>query len=397
MLLKNNYSFFVFFIIILFSQKCANPSAPTGGPKDTIPPTFLYAEPKQQSINFNSDEITFYFDEYITTDQLQSNLIIIPSSELKYKSKVKKNRLILKLESELEDSTTYTFNFFESITDITERTPAENFIYAFSTGSFIDSVEVMGTVRELLNQKPIAQATVGLYPVNDTLDFFSDKPTYFIRTDEEGKFFIQNIKRGYYRILSFKDENKNLLPDPSKESYGFLEDTIALIDNSDSLDLYHIQKDARPIRLISGRKDKTTYLLRYNKEVYNYEVHFTDSLYEDILFPVLSEDQLSVKIFSKLERIDFDSLQAFLEIKDTLSQVSQDTIFLKIDTTADKYEFQYTVQNKAGKEFGSELALKILFNKPISSIDTTSLKFIADTVYTQEIRTCLQLYLSLER
>ncbi|MBC6411330.1 MAG: Ig-like domain-containing protein, partial [Ekhidna sp.] len=47
-------------------------------------------------------------------------------------------KLIVKLEGELKDSTTYNINFADGVVDVTEKNPVENFSIAFSTGDFID-------------------------------------------------------------------------------------------------------------------------------------------------------------------------------------------------------------------------------------------------------------------
>ncbi|MEY3187071.1 MAG: hypothetical protein RL675_897, partial [Bacteroidota bacterium] len=47
---------------------CGQQVAPTGGPKDSIPPKLVVAIPAMNAKNFKSDRITLYFDEYVTLD-----------------------------------------------------------------------------------------------------------------------------------------------------------------------------------------------------------------------------------------------------------------------------------------------------------------------------------------
>ena len=113
-------------IIILLSvtafHRCANPGRPTGGPKDTIPPILINAIPVSGTTNFKDQIIELEFSEYINADKIQQELIITPKTDIRYKSIVKRNKLILKLDQALEDSTTYYFNFANGVTDITEKT-----------------------------------------------------------------------------------------------------------------------------------------------------------------------------------------------------------------------------------------------------------------------------------
>ncbi|MDH5597489.1 MAG: Ig-like domain-containing protein, partial [Cyclobacteriaceae bacterium] len=151
MLLKNKFAIFskAFLpVLILFSTslfKCANISSPSGGPKDTIPPIVIRTLPENKQLNFKGQEIVLEFDELINADKLKSELSITPTYSGKYTHIVKKNKVTIKLEDPLEDSTTYTFTFNNSIVDITEKQPAENLILAFSTTDYIDSLHITGT------------------------------------------------------------------------------------------------------------------------------------------------------------------------------------------------------------------------------------------------------------
>jgi hypothetical protein len=44
---------------------CANIIPPSGGPRDSIPPLLLKAEPGDSSVNFKGSRITFTFDEFV--------------------------------------------------------------------------------------------------------------------------------------------------------------------------------------------------------------------------------------------------------------------------------------------------------------------------------------------
>ena len=65
-----------FLISILIINGCAKRGSPTGGPKDSIPPILVNANPKLNSTNFNKEEIRLTFDEWIKLDKVQDQLII---------------------------------------------------------------------------------------------------------------------------------------------------------------------------------------------------------------------------------------------------------------------------------------------------------------------------------
>ena len=61
--------------------RCANVVSPTGGPKDKVPPIVLSAVPENQSTKFEGKEITINFDEYVTHNNPNDNILIYPPIE----------------------------------------------------------------------------------------------------------------------------------------------------------------------------------------------------------------------------------------------------------------------------------------------------------------------------
>ena len=124
-----------FLISILLINGCAKRGSPTGGPKDSIPPVLVNANPKLNSTNFNEEEIRLTFDEWIQLDKVQDQLIISPpidnsSYEIKPLSGVTKKVFIRFIDS-LNSETTYTINFGNSIKDNNENNTLTFFNYTF--------------------------------------------------------------------------------------------------------------------------------------------------------------------------------------------------------------------------------------------------------------------------
>ena len=114
----------LFSIVYLYS--CARQSSPMGGPRDETPPKLISSNPENETINIKPSEIELVFDEYIKVDNPTSQIIITPrvnTQEVEFTPL--RNRLLIKLNQELEDSTTYVFNFQKSVQDITEGNPVE--------------------------------------------------------------------------------------------------------------------------------------------------------------------------------------------------------------------------------------------------------------------------------
>ena len=134
----------IFLTGLIFS--CAKRGTPTGGPKDTLPPLLINASPKNKSIKFKSREIILSFDEYIKLKNLDQQLIISPPLNLSELTIDPQTTISKKINVEfsdslnLEEKTTYTFNFGSSIEDNNEGNILPFFSYTISTGEIIDSL-----------------------------------------------------------------------------------------------------------------------------------------------------------------------------------------------------------------------------------------------------------------
>ncbi|MEP1034060.1 Ig-like domain-containing domain [Ekhidna sp.] len=364
---------FVLLVDLCF-QNCANPGRPTGGPKDTIPPSLIYSNPTKGTTNYKGSTIELEFSELINADKLKQQLIITPSTDIKYKSIVKRNKLILKLEGILKDSTTYNFNFANGVTDITEKNPSVNLSIALSTGPYIDSMSVTGTVEELMNKEPAKGYVVALYPFTDTLNVFLDKPMYFTTADEAGSYEIKYIKTGKYKIISFEDDNGNFLLDPDIESHGFLSDTIQL-DSAISLrPIRCLLQNIKPLTLINARPTGRYVEIKFNKQVDNYNIQ--PSLPSNII----GEKKDIIRLY-KSNHINYqDSITSTLHASDSLGNQILDTIkYVFLESNRNASQFSYSFKRNT-LDLVDNPKIKIGFNKPILSFDTSKISIKSDSL-----------------
>ncbi len=225
--------FFSFIILFLIVVSCANPIAPTGGPKDESPPEFLGSEPVNRARNFKSEKIDIVFDEFVVLKELNKQLLVSPPMQTKLNIKTKGKGVRIKFDKEeiLADSTTYTIYFGDAIVDLHENNPLSNFQYVFSTGADIDSLSIRGKVLNAQHSMPEEGVFVCLYlDNNDTLslDELPQKvrPYYVAKTNKEGFFEINNIRNDSYLIFAVSDANANYFNDLPNESIAFANDLV---------------------------------------------------------------------------------------------------------------------------------------------------------------------------
>lgn len=213
--------------VTIIATSCANPMAPKGGIKDITPPQIVYESPLNGSVNFSANEIKIRFDEFIALKDLQKNLLISPTPEEKPDVFTRGKYLIVQFNEPLQQNTTYNIDFGQSITDLTEGNPLNNFRYAFSTGNVLDSLEIGGQVLNAFTLEPEKFCYVILYDtLFDSVPFLK-KPTYITRTDNEGYYRLSNLKKNQYKIIALNDKNSDLLYNPQSEDIAFLDSLVS--------------------------------------------------------------------------------------------------------------------------------------------------------------------------
>ena len=147
-------SFFKFLGVLMLASilfSCARRGTPTGGDKDTIPPILEKAIPINKTVNFKEKRIKIYFDEYIKLKDVKTQLIISPPQKnepIITPVGTASKFISIKILDTLDANTTYLYNFGNSIVDNNEENKLGNFKYVFSTGTYIDSLEVTGEVKD---------------------------------------------------------------------------------------------------------------------------------------------------------------------------------------------------------------------------------------------------------
>jgi hypothetical protein len=254
------------FIFLIFLAGCARQTSPTGGPKDTIPPKLVSANPKNEQLNFKGKTVTLEFSEFINLNSAKEQVIITPSIGKEYEINSKNKLVVIDLNTELDSNTTYTINFRDAVQDITERNPVRDLKLAFSTGTYVDSLVISGKVTDLITTKETKDITVALQHVwADTMSIMKHPAFYFTKTNDKGEFRIDHVKPGEYRLYAFQDKNKNLVVDSRNEAYAFFKNPLDLKNDTAKILLKLIRLDTRPLRLTSARPYNTYFNLKTTK------------------------------------------------------------------------------------------------------------------------------------
>tara|TARA_R110002073_G_scaffold258681_1_gene421682 strand:+ start:33770 stop:35380 length:1611 start_codon:yes stop_codon:yes gene_type:complete len=368
---------FLFLSILIASfSSCAKKGRPTGGPKDLDAPIFVTANPPYKTVNFDKNEIKIYFDEYIKLKEVNKQLVISPPLNPSNPSLITpqgsaSKYISIKLLDTLLKNTTYTFDFGNSIEDNNESNKLERFKYVFSTGPYIDSLSLRGSVKNAYSSEKIKDIKLLLYKLDSAFTdsiIYKEKPNYVTTTLDSSVYKFTNLKEGKYLLIALKDAASDYIFDPKNDEIGFYRDTITL------------PRDSVIETPISIFKEKLPFSFKKAKELKKGQLIFA---YEGI------PTNLKADVLSNVPE-DFKSITSFEKDKDTLnfwhSPIEKDSLVFKltkgqfIDTVVVNLRKEkldsLIVTSSIGRIINHTDTLFLETNNPITKIDTSKVSFI---------------------
>ena len=320
--------FFYILIGLIIFQSCARQGRPEGGEKDITAPIFIIAEPKHESLHFDANKIRLNFDEYVKLKNINEQLVVSPPME--YQPEITpvgtaSKTISIKILDTLKENTTYTFNFGNSVEDNNEGIPLRSFKYVFSTGDYIDSLKVSGTVADAFEKETEENISILLYEVTEESSdsiIYKERPNYIANTLDTIVFEMTNLKEGKYLMIALKDYSNNYKFDPRQDKIGFKTNFITLPTDS-------------------------TFHLRLFKEVPEFEATRPSEINKGHIYFGYEGDPTGFEINMISERPeDFRSHLVFEQGKDTVSYwytpIEKDS--LQFELTKGEYKKNVTVR-----------------------------------------------------
>ncbi len=228
------YRYALVVLAVFFLTRCANIVPPVGGPRDETPPQVIWdkSTPNKQT-NFQKQRIELTFDEFIVLEDVFNQVVVSPPLQYRPTLSLKGKTLRVDFDSRdtLRENATYTINFGNAVKDLTEKNPAENLRFVFSTGALLDSLTVRGRLVDAQKGESVKDALFMLYDnVADSV-VRTQRPFYFAKTDTSGRFLIENVRAGTFKGFALKDENLNYKFDQANELIGFPDSLIEVTDS----------------------------------------------------------------------------------------------------------------------------------------------------------------------
>ncbi len=214
------------FVPLVLVYSCANMGMPKGGPKDKTPPVIVKSVPEFNQLNFKDNKVRITFNEFITTDGINDKFIVSPPTTKKPIFRTKGKTLIVDLNEKLHPNTTYSLDFKDGISDNNEGNKYKNLRLAFSTGPELDTLRIVGFVRDAFTLEAAQNCYILLYKgTSDTL-IHKSRPDFIGKTNSQGFFAITNLPASSYQIFAMSDIDNNLKYTPGVDSIAFLDKRI---------------------------------------------------------------------------------------------------------------------------------------------------------------------------
>lgn len=212
----------LFFTLYVFLSACAVDRPPTGGPRDTAPLEVLSADPSPSSVNISPERILFSFNRYVPTAALRRALFFSPEIT-DYTLNGDGTEAEIVFRKPLDENKTYTITINKSLRSSRGNELERSYIYAFSTGKEINRGIIAGQVFSN-DTRPQPRALILAYAATkgDTLSLnpLERKPDYSVQTGRDGKFTLDYLAEGSYRLVALLDRNSDLRPNPDSEPFG---------------------------------------------------------------------------------------------------------------------------------------------------------------------------------
>ncbi len=357
--------------ISLLNVGCANIIPPEGGPRDTIPPVLLKVTPGDSTRNFNGRTIVFNFDEFVDIQNIQENMLVSPLPRKEPTVDFKLRTVTVRIRDTLEPNTTYTFDFGNAVRDYTEGNPVRDFRYTFSTGRYIDSLELSGTVILAETGKIDTTLIVLLHTNPNDSAVFKEKPRYIAKLDSKGSFHFTNLPPKTFYVYALKDEGGTRRYMQDKQLFGFANAPVTVQGKNDPVTLYaYAVTKSVPVSAVLpnlnlGNKRRTNEVvdkrLKYLTSLVNAQQDLLTNFYFSFEEPLRKFDSTKLQLFTDSA---FNPVASYRFVKDSSNKK------LVLETTLRENTLYQIIMNK---DFAEDSAGKKLLKTDTLSFKTKKL------------------------
>lgn len=185
---------------------CAHIEAPKGGPVDSIAPVLVAIRPDTGAVLQGwTGPVIFEFDEPLSEQGVEDAVTLSPRRGPVAVDKEGRQIRVTPRRGWMR-GVIYQVEVAAGLQDRFNNRRTEPIRLVFSTGPAIPDTRATGTVTERITGNPSVQARVDAVRLGDSL-------VYSTQADSAGRFVFRQIPEGEYRLVAYRDNNRNRRPD----------------------------------------------------------------------------------------------------------------------------------------------------------------------------------------
>lgn len=204
----------------LLLAACANPVAPSGGPRDTTPPAVVRSDPEDGEVNVDQESILITFSEHVDRSSLEEAVSMTPALDGNLNIDFGGDEARIHFPESLRENTTYILTLDKNLQDARNVSLDAPITIAFSTGPTINKGQLRGRVVTPETGAGQEDVDIYAYALQDSTeeapppDSLPERPAYRTQTDSDGEFHFEYLQEQPYFVIALEDENRNREPDP---------------------------------------------------------------------------------------------------------------------------------------------------------------------------------------
>jgi hypothetical protein len=241
------------FLLMSLLLCCAKEGMPPGGPEDTISPEVVSVSPPPDTTQVDpSSQIEITFSERMIAKTTEEAIFISPLPKEPFEFHWKGRKLVIIPKEPLQPDRTYVISIGTDALDLRRNRLTQSFTFAFSTGSRLDHGSISGEVwaERAVGMERQVGTSIWAYLLSEDspqIDPEEEKPDYVTQTDNEGKYNLQSLSMGSYRLFAVQDKNRNLLWEWEQEAIGV---------TTKDVELYQKEATKTHVDFVLDKKDK---------------------------------------------------------------------------------------------------------------------------------------------
>jgi hypothetical protein len=321
-------------VLYVLLPGCANMSmgGPPGGLKDSLPPKLIKANPPAATVRIQPSLITLEFDEYVQFDDLQTELVVNPPMEKQPDIEARLRTVRIRLRDSLQSNTTYSFFFGNALKDVNEGNVLKGFNYVFSTGPYIDSLMLAGTITDAETGMPDSTLLIMLYSSEADSAVAKQKPRFITRPNGKGEFRFTYLPYDQYYLFALKDEGLRRYISPTTP-FAYYDQAVRPSADGGSFELrsFVAEKEVPKPSAANSGIAATTNRRAADKPVMAISASANANQTQDLLSP------LQLSFSRKVARLD----STLLFLADTNHQRLQPPVQYQLDSTGTQLSLSY--------------------------------------------------------